>query len=91
MLGQIGALHLQQVMASVGAPLMSKSTFTVTEKCSTEGLQSLFAHSMIEAGREECSFVIEKERCPIDYCRGWSERSHKHSYNSVAVIIRLHT
>ena len=46
-----GATRLQQVMASVGVPSMSKSTFTSTERYITEEIQAQLAESMIEAGK----------------------------------------
>ena len=96
-----GASHLLQVMASVGSPSMSKTTFTATERYSTEELKSMLAQSMLEAGREEREHAISQN----DYFQdipaitvigdgGWSKRSHKHSYNAksgVAVIIGHHT
>ena len=96
-----GASHLLQVMASVGSPSMSKTTFTATERYITEELKSMLAQSMLEAGREEREHAISQN----DYFQdipaitvigdgGWSKRSHKHSYNAksgVAVIIGHHT
>ena len=104
-LGQIatggGASRLQQVMASVGVPSMSKSSFTSTERYITEEIQVQLAETMIEAGKEERRLAIENG----DYFQGipaitviadggWSKRSHKHSYNAksgVAVIIGSRT
>ena len=93
-----GASHLKQVMASVGAPSMSKSTFTCTERYVTK---SLLAYSMVEAGKEERQFAIENDEyfqgvpaITVIGDGGWSKRSHKHSYNAksgVAVIIGHHT
>ena len=96
-----GASHLLQVMASVGSPSMSKTTFTATERYITEELKSMLAQSILEAGREEREHAISQN----DYFQdipaitviedgGWSKRSHKHSYNAksgVAVIIGHHT
>ena len=82
-----GASHLQQVMASVGAPSMSKSTFTSTERYITEEIKSMLANSMIEAGKEERRFAIENDSyfqgipaITVIGDGGWSKRSHKHSY-----------
>lgn len=96
-----GASHLQQVMASVGAPSMAKSTFTATERYITEEIKSLLVHSMLEAGKEEQQFAIENGEyfqgvpaITVIGDGGWSKRSHKHSYNAksgVAVIIGFHT
>ena len=96
-----GASQLQQVMASVGAPSMSKSTFTSTERYVTEEIKSLLAHSMVEAGKIEQQYAIENEQyfqgvpsITVITNGGWSKRSHKHSYNAksgVAVIIGHHT
>ena len=96
-----GASRLQQVMASVGVPSVSKSTFTSTERYITEELQVHLAESMIAAGKEERRLAVEND----DYFQGvpaitviadggWSKRSHKHSYNAksgVAVIIGSRT
>lgn len=96
-----GASHLQQVMASIGTPSMSKTTFTATERFVTEEIKSLLAKSMVAAGKEEKEFAIKNNSYFQDVPAitvigdgGWSKRSHKHSYNAksgVAVIIGQHT
>ena len=101
-LGQIatggGAARLQQVMASVGVPSMSKPS---TERYIAEHLQAQLAESMIAAGKEERRLAIENDEhfqgvpaITVIADRGWSKRSHKHSYNAksgVAVIIGSRT
>ena len=104
-LGQIAtggsAARLQQVMALVGVPSMSKPTFTSTERYIAEHLQAQLAESMIAAGKEKRRLAIENDEhfqgvpaITVIADGGWSKRSHKHSYNAksgVAVIIGSRT
>lgn len=96
-----GHTHLRDTMSVLGVPVMSKQSFTKTERSIGEWWQQHLEESMLEAGKEE------KQRAEVrgDYDEGvpaitvivdggWSKRSHRHSYNAksgVAIIIGMET
>ena len=98
-----GAARLQQVMATVGTPSLSKPAFISIERYIMSELKQLLCASMIhvEAGEIERNNAIAQDKyfqgvpsIKVIVDGGWSKRSHKHSYNAksgVAVIIGQHS
>lgn len=92
-LGQIstggGAAHLQEQMASIGVPSLSKKTFTVLERKIGRIIEEKMAEELVKAGAEERRLAIERgdyhedvPAIPVVVDGGWSKRTHKHSYNA---------
>ena len=96
-----GHTKLQETMATLGIPAMSKNSFTNTERGIGEWWKQELELSMIEAGREEKRLAEERgdyhEGVPaitVIVDGGWSKRSHGHSYNAksgVAIVIGYET
>ena len=96
-----GVAQLQQTMATVGVPSISKPTFISTERYVMGEMHNLLCKSMVEAGEAERENAIKTNSyfqgvpaIKVIVDGGWSKRSHKHSYNAksgVAVIIGKHT
>ena len=92
-LGQIstggGATHLQEQMASIGVPSLSKKTFTVLERKIGRIIEEEMAEELVKAGAEERRLAIERgdyhedvPAIPVVVDGGWSKRTYKHSYNA---------
>jgi len=96
-----GHAPLQESMAALGIPTMTKRSFVAAEKRIGEWWSILLEDSKRQAGQEEWQIAISKNRtCLGDPAitvildGGWSKRAHKHSYNAksgVGVIIGLET
>ena len=96
-----GHTKLQETMATLGIPVMSKKCFTNTERSIGEWWKQQLELSMMEAGREEKRLAEERgeyhEGVPaitVIVDGGWSKRSHRHSYNAksgVAIVIGFET
>ena len=96
-----GHATLQESLAYIGVPVMTKKSFTSTERTIGEWWRDRLQQSMIEAGREEREIAIERgdfhEGVPaitVVVDGGWSKRSHRHSYNAksgVGIIVGLET
>ena len=96
-----GHSPLQESMATLGVPTMTKRSFIAAEKRIGEWWSTLLEDSMRQAGQQERQIAITKNRtCLGDPAitvildGGWSKRAHKHSYNAksgVGVIIGLET
>ena len=92
-----GHTQLQETMSIVGIPVMSKTSFTHTERSIGEMWKAQLRESMNEAGKEEKRLAIQRgdyhqgvPAITVYVDGGWSKRSHKHSYNAnsgVAIII----
>ena len=84
-------------MSMLGVPVMSKKSFTQTERSIGEWWRLQLQDAMITAGKEEKKLAVERgdyyEGVPaitVIVDGGWSKRSHRHSYNAksgVAIII----
>ena len=92
-LGQIstggGAAHLQEQMASIGVPSLSKNTYTILERKIGKIIEEEMVDELVKAGAEEKRLAIDREdyhedvpAIPVVVDAGWSKRSHKHSYNA---------
>ncbi len=84
-----GHSHLETSMGILGIPVMTKPSFILTEQSIGEWWKEKLKESMCEAGREEKRLAEERgsfhEGSPaitVIVGRGWSKRSHKHSYNA---------
>ena len=96
-----GHSRLEETMAVMGVPVMTKSSFISIERGIGEEWKQKLIDSMAEAGREEKQLAEERgdyhEGVPsitVVVDGGWSKRSHKHSYNAksgVAIIIGKET
>lgn len=96
-----GHASLQESMAYLGVPVMSKKCFTTTERTIGEWWRECLQQSMAEAGKLERQLAIERDEyhegvpaISVVVDGGWSKRSHRHSYNAksgVGIIIGLAT
>ena len=93
-----GQRSLNEFMASINVPGMSKPTFNRIETQIGMQWKKILSDEMISAGVEEKKLAIERNDCfqgvPAITVSGWSKRSHKHSYNAksgVALIIGKET
>ena len=96
-----GHALLQESMAALGIPTMTKPSFVAAEKRIGEWWSTLLEDSMRQAGQEERQIAISKgctclgdPAITVILDGGWSKRSHKHSYNAksgVGIIIGLET
>lgn len=92
-----GHTRLHETMGTLGVPVMSKNTFTHTERHIGERWREQLQETMREAGKEEKRLAEERgdfnEGVPaitVIVDGGWSKRSHRHSYNAksgVGIII----
>ena len=104
-LGQVitggGCAQLNNSLAPMNIPGMSKRLFTRTEQLLHDEIKDLLVGKMIEAGCEELKLAEERgdfhqgvPAITVVVDGGWSKRSHKHSYNAksgVAVIFGQNT
>ena len=89
-LGQIstggGAAHLQEQMANVGVPGLSKNTFTRLERKLGKMMEEEMSQELLKAGEEERALATESldgvPAISVVVDAGWSKRSHKHSFNA---------
>ena len=96
-----GHTPLQESMAVLGVPTMTKKSFIAAEKRIGSWWATLLEESMVLAGQEERHKAIDRNSffqgdpaITVILDGGWSKRSHKHSYNAksgVGVIIGLVT
>ena len=96
-----GHTKLQEIMATLGIPVMSKNSSTSTERGIGKWWKQQLQLSMLQAGREEKRLAEERgdyhEGVPaitVIVDGGWSKRSHGHSYNAksgVAIVIGYET
>ena len=96
-----GHSKLQETMGTLGIPVMSKNSFTSTERDVGRWWKDQLEQSMLEAGKEEKRLAEERgdyhEGVPaiiVIVDGGWSKRSHRHSYNAksgVAIVIGQET
>ena len=92
-----GHSQLEEAMSILGVPVMSKKSFTRSEKGIGEWWRGELQEAMTAAGREEKRLAEESgsyhEGIPaitVVVDGGWSKRSHRHSYNAksgVGIII----
>ena len=99
----IGGGHapLEESMAVLGVPTMTKRSFIAAEKRIGAWWTTLLEESMKLAGQEEREKAIARNSffqgdpaITVILDGGWSKRSHKHSYNAkcgVGIIIGLET
>ena len=89
-LGQIstggGSAHLNEQMANVGVPALSKKTFTRIERELGKEMEEEVTCELLKAGDEERALATEySDGVPaisVVVDAGWSKRSHKHSFNA---------
>ena len=96
-----GHTRLQETMSVLGVPVMSKTSFIVTERAIGEWWHKRLETSMLEAGKEEKRLAIERgdlhqgiPAITVIVDGGWSKHSHRHSYNAksgVGIIIGKET
>ena len=84
-----GHSKLQETMGTLGIPVMSKNSFTNTERGIGQWWKDQLKLSMLEAGKEEKQLAEDRgdyhEGVPaitVIVDGGWSKRSHRHSYNA---------
>ena len=92
-----GQRKLNEMMASIGFPGMSKGTFIRIETQIGNKWEDILSTEIQKAGEEEKRLAIERKdffqdvpAITVVVDGGWSKRSHKHSYNAksgVALII----
>ena len=92
-----GSACLNESLALVEVPGISKSVFTSIEEEVGKAWAHLLLEETLKAGAEERRLAIERGEfhqgvpsVPVTVDGGWSKRSHKHSYNAksgMAVII----
>ena len=96
-----GHAPLEESMAVLGVPTMTKRSFIAAEKRIGTWWTALLEESMKLAGLEEREKAIARKSffqgdpaITVILDGGWSKRSHKHSYNAkcgVGIIIGLET
>ena len=96
-----GYSPLQENMATLGVPVMTKKAFIHTESVIGQWWWELLHESMKKAGEEERQLAIQRgdfhqgvPAITVIVDGGWSKRSHKHSYNAksgVGIIIGQET
>ena len=96
-----GHAPLEETMAVLGVPTMTKRSFIAAEKRIGTWWTALLEESMKLAGQEEREKAIARKSffqgdpaITVILDGGWSKRSHKHSYNAkcgVGIIIGLET
>lgn len=96
-----GHSRLEESLAVMGVPSMSKSSFISTERGIGKRWKEMLADTMVEAGKEEKRLAEERNdyhggvpAITVVVDGGWCKRSHKHSYNAksgVAIIIGKET
>ena len=96
-----GHSTLQESLAYLGVPVMTKKSFTATERTIGKWWREHLQQSVIEAGRAERDMAIQRgdyhEGIPaitVVVDGGWSKRSPRHSYNAksgVGIIVGLET
>jgi len=96
-----GHSRLEESMAVLGVPVMTKKAFMGAERRIGQWWQTLLQESMKAAGEEEKAIALAKNRMhdgipaiTVIVDGGWSKRAHKHSYNAksgVGIIIGKET
>ena len=96
-----GHKPLNETMAAINVPGISKKTFIKIENQIGASWEKILADEMLAAGNEEKKLALERNDMVNGYPAitvivdgGWSKRSHKHSYNAksgVAIIIGKQT
>ena len=98
-----GHSRLEESMAVLGVPVMTKKAFMAAERRIGEWWQTLLQNSMKAAGEEEKAIALSKNPVRTQHGipaitvivdGGWSKRAHKHSYNAksgVGIIIGKET
>jgi len=93
---------LNESMATLGIPSLTKRSFMAIEKCIGDWWRTLLSNSMKQAGEEEKAIAVSKHNyqdgdipsVTVIVDGGWSKRAHKHSYNAksgVGIIIGKQT
>lgn len=84
-----GHTKLEETMGVLGVPVMTKKSFTNSERDIGEWWRKELEHIMVDAGKEEKRLAEERgdyhEGVPaitVVVDAGWSKRSHRHSYNA---------
>ena len=84
-----GHSSLEEVLATLGVPSLTKRMFTEIERCLGTSFEQLLLELMVKSGREEKQIAEQNnnyhEGVPaitVVVDGGWSKRSHKHSYNA---------
>ena len=93
--------RLNETLATLNVPGMSKKTFISIENQIGVSWEKILSEEIIKAGKEEKELALQRNYLVHGYPAitvvvdgGWSKRSHKHSYNAksgVAVIIGKET
>lgn len=96
-----GQRNLNELLASINVPGISKPTFTHIETQIGTKWEQILTQEIVKAGEEEKRLAIERKdfhhgvpSITVVVDGGWSKRSHKHSYNAksgVALIIGRET
>ena len=96
-----GHARLEEVMALLGVPVMSKKSFIATESALDKAWLESLNETMKEAAEEEKRIAISKNcyhngvpAISVVVDAGWSKRSHKHSYNAksgVGIVVGKET
>ena len=92
-----GHSQLEESLSVVGVPVTTKASFIATERAIGELWKVELQEFMAMAGQEEKWLAEERQSyhegipaITVIVDRGWSKRSHKHTYNAksgVAIII----
>ena len=84
-----GAEHLEEQLACVQIPAMTKVSFIELERSLGRVFEQLVADNLLAAGKEEKALAIARgdfhngvPAITVVVDGGWSKRSHKHSYNA---------
>ena len=84
-----GHSSLEEVLATLGIPSLTKRMFTEIERCLGTSFEQRLLALMIKTGKEEKQMAKQDnnyhEGVPaitVIVDGGWSKRSHKHSYNA---------
>ena len=85
-----GFNHLEESMAILGIPVMTKQAFIATEEIIGTWWKNVLQESMQAAGKLERELAIQENSyhqgvpaITVVVDAGWSKRTHKHSYNAL--------
>ena len=89
-----GHSSLEEVLATLGVPSLTKQIFTEIERCLGTSFEQQELELMVKTGREEKQIAAQKnnyhEGVPaitVAVDSGWSKQSHKHSTMPILVLV----
>ena len=88
-----GHSSLEEILATLGVPLLAKCMFTEIERCLGTSFEQLLLELMVKPGKQEKQMGKQTnnyhEGVPVVVDGDWSKRLHKHSYNANCVGVNF--